>query len=64
MKTYTFHNRGSIKSFNPNARSGNGTLLDLHMDLVRSANDRAVFILDHKGREVDTTTVTPLAKVA
>lgn len=52
---YTFHNRGSIVSFNPNKRmfeNGGITMLDYHMELVRDAGRRDVFILDHKGREV------------
>ncbi len=50
---YTFHNRGSVTSFNPQKKSGNITLLDLHMDLVRDAGRRDVYILDNKGREVE-----------
>lgn len=67
---YTFHNRGSVTSFIPDKltkdNAGNRiTTLELHKELVRDANRRDVYIMDHKGRDVDcTASITTLAKAA
>lgn len=55
---YTFHNSGSITSFNPRqtAKTQFGqprqTMLEMYTDLVRTSGRRDVFILDNKGNEV------------
>lgn len=65
---YAFFNAGSITSFNPDKKttdaSGNRvTLLDLHKEMVRDAGRKDVYILNHKGREVDCS-FTPVAMAA
>ena len=54
---YTFHNGGSVTSFNPKKRLYIGTVavnaLDMHAELVRDAGRPDVFILDNKGRYVN-----------
>lgn len=57
---YTFHNSGTVTSFTPDKltkdNAGNRvTTLELHKELVREANRRDVYIMDHKGRDVDCT---------
>lgn len=57
---YTFANGGSYTTFTPDKKTkdanGNAiTLLDLHKQLVRDANRHDVYIMDHKGRIVDTS---------
>lgn len=54
MKRYTFHNAGTRTAFNPNQQvAGGGTMLDIHVELVNAANRRDVYIIDHKGRDVN-----------
>ena len=58
MKTFTFHSGGSVTPFNPDKRTtdGQGTTLsslEFHKGMVRDAGRRDVYILDHKGREVE-----------
>jgi hypothetical protein len=54
---YTYFNRGVPTPFNPDKKTTvlgqTMTTLELHKDLVREAGRRDVYILDHKGREVD-----------
>lgn len=59
MKKFTFHNRGSVTAFNPekatlDSAGDRVTTLELHKELVRDANRRDVYIMDHKGREVES----------
>ena len=66
---FTFHNNGTITSFNPNKMtkdsSGKRILcIDLHKELVRAANKRSVYIMDQKGRDVDCTDVSEMKQVA
>jgi hypothetical protein len=60
---YTFHNRGTVTSFNPDKKTKDDdgktiTLLEFHKELVRTSGKRDVFILNHKGREVFDQPVT------
>lgn len=69
MKSYTFHNRGTSTSFTPNkittGADGNRiTMLEFHQELVREAGRRDVYIMDHKGREVDCVIIAPLKRAA
>lgn len=70
MQQFTFHNRGSITPFNPKQQtkdaSGNPvTMLEFHMELVREADRRDVYIVNHKGKDVDcNSTLISLKKVA
>lgn len=69
MKTFTLHNSGTITSFNPDKTiiglDGKPvSMLEFNKELVRNSGRRDVFILDHKGREVDCTTQVPLNKAA
>jgi hypothetical protein len=59
---YTFHNGGTVTSFTPNKKSGSSTLLDIHKELVTEAGRRDVYIMDHRGREVDCT-ATPVPQL-
>lgn len=66
---YTFHNRGTVTSFIPDklatgADGKRNSLLDIHKDLVREAGRRDVYIMDHKGRDVDCSLPLPLSQAA
>ena len=56
---YTFYNQGSISSFNPDklivGPKGRQTTLEFHLDIVRESQRRDVYIVDHRGREVQLT---------
>lgn len=63
---YTFHNMGTVTSFAPNKMTfgsdgGRMSMLDFHKELVREAARRDVYIMDHKGRDVDCTLPLPQA---
>lgn len=49
---YTFHNSGNSCHFNPHARIGDRTELEFYLDLVALAQNPAMFVLDHKGKEI------------
>ena len=67
---YTFHNMGTVTSFAPNKTTfgDNGarmSMLDFHKELVRQSGRKDVYIMDHKGRDVDcSTSLTPSLKAA
>lgn len=57
---YTFHNRGTVTSFIPDKLVADSTgkripALEVHKELVREAGRRDVYIMDHKGRDVDSS---------
>lgn len=53
---YTFYNQGSISTFNPDKMivvpTGRQTNLEFHLEIVRDAHRRDVYIMDNKGREL------------
>lgn len=57
---FEFSNKNTLHSFDPNRKvydNSNGgapiTLLELHLDLVRMANSKDVFIIDSRGFILD-----------
>lgn len=68
MKTFTFHSGGTATPFNPDKRTNDGqgttlSALEFHKGIVRDSGRRDVYILDHKGREVECNSI-PNQKVA
>lgn len=64
---FTLFNGGSITSFNPDKKTtdaaGNRvTMLELNKEFVRESGRKDVYILNHKGREVDCS--LPMAMAA
>lgn len=55
MKRFTFHNSGSITTFNPSRDMGGEKALDFYKGLVSTSGRKDVYIVDHKGRDVDCT---------